>query len=171
MIKGYSIVLATGFLVSLTIIAYSQNPFEKEMDRAKIEEKLELLKIWKLTEVLDLEYEQTAEFFSLYKQFKESRRRHLKERMELVEKLREDIKSGNITETSVNNYNEFIVELKEKLIEDEKNIISQMDDVLTPVQMAKFIIFEETFQEEMLGMIKKMKEEKERFKKMGGEDR
>ena len=165
MLKMRLLILLLSLLTSLSAISYSQNPIDKDIKNEKLEEKLEMLKIWKLTEVLDLKSEQTAEFFSLYKQFEDLRRNHLKERMALVEEIRESINSGNITESSVEEYNNKILEMKKKLIEDESNIINQIAKVLTPVQMAKLIIFEETFQEEMLGMIKKMKEEKERFKK------
>jgi Spy/CpxP family protein refolding chaperone len=170
MLKMYLVILVFVLLTSLFTVAYSQLfPPGMEPNKEKAEEKLEMLKIWKLTEVLDLKSEQTIEFFSLYKQFEELRRTHLKERRELVEKLKRDIESGDITQSSIENYNASIIELKKKLIEDESNIINQMSNILTPVQMAKFVVFEETFQEEMLGMIKKMKEEKERFKeKMGG---
>jgi len=165
MLKRYLVILVLVLLTSLFTVAYSQLfPPGMEPNKEKAEEKLEMLKIWKLTEVIDLKSEQTTEFFSLYKQFEELRRTHLKERRELVEKLKGDIESGNITQSSIENYNASIIELKKKLIEDESNIINQMSNILTPVQMAKFVVFEETFQEEMLGMIKKMKEEKERFK-------
>lgn len=168
MIKRYLLTTLITGILSLYSTILSQPPREIMPEIKKPEEKLEMLKIWKLTDILELEYEQTIEFFALYKQLEALRREHLKERMNLIENLRADIKNDDITESTINSYINQLTNLEEELIEGKKSIIDQINTILTPVQMGKFIVFEETFQEEMLGMIRTLREKMEKKKEMEG---
>lgn len=151
-------------LISVFILAQEADlpPLEGEKSYRMIE----AIKIWKLTEVLDLRGEQMEKFFPKLRKLEEHRKDSIKERRRLLGKLRElieDKESDKKIMNSIKNISEF----DKKKKEDEENLRKEVMSVLTVKQQAQLLIFEERFEAEIRKIIKGLWKEKEKELRRG----
>ena len=120
-------------------------PFEGGPMRQKVRERINTMKIWKLTEEVGLTPEQSEKFFPLYNKHQKAMDEIMNRRAELVDKL----------DTLTNNPKASDQDIQ-KTMNDLKNIPNQMNDeterfykeiagVLPLRQQAKLAVFEDRF--------------------------
>jgi hypothetical protein len=125
-------------------------------------DKLAMLKAWKLIDYLDLEYDQAMEFFSLYNEVEESRKDFMNKKKALVEDLKDELKKTQPSDEIINQkIDELFIE-ENNMVRDHQTQYDNMNQVLDTEQMAKMIIFEEKFQDELLRIIKDMQKDHEK---------
>lgn len=142
-------------LLGLIAISSSQ-PFNNEDPRAIIEK----VRIYRLTQELDLTTEQAMEFFpklhELQKIEKTFRQKKIQILFELRNLLKNDADDKEIL-IVVSKYED----IQRKKIEDQIEKIKEMWKILTPVQRAKFLIFQEEFDDEIRKMIRQVKKHRQ----------
>ncbi|TET60734.1 MAG: hypothetical protein E3J47_06480 [Candidatus Stahlbacteria bacterium] len=142
-------------LLGLIAISSSQ-PFNNEDPRAIIEK----VRIYRLTQELDLTTEQAMEFFpklnELQKIEKAFRQKKIQILFELRNLLKNDADDKEILKV-VSKYED----IQRKKIEDQIEKIKEMWKILTPVQRAKFLIFQEEFDDEIRKMIRQVKKHRQ----------
>lgn len=142
-------------LLWLVAISFSQ-PFNNEDPRAIIEK----VRIYRLTQELDLTTEQAMEFFpklnELQKIEKAFRQKKIQILFELRNLLKNDADDKEILKV-VSKYED----IQRKKIEDQIEKIKEMWKILTPVQRAKFLIFQEEFDDEIRKMIRQVKKHRQ----------
>jgi len=142
-------------LLGLVAISSSQ-PFNNDDPRAIIEK----VRIYRLTQELDLTTEQAIEFFpklnELQKIEKAFRQKKIQILFELRNLLRTDADDKEILKV-VSKYED----IQRKKIEDQIEKIKEMWKILTPVQRAKFLIFQEEFDDEIRKMIRQVKKHRQ----------
>ena len=143
--------LALLFFVSLTIIAQKGKWQDEEM-RAKFEQ-LEKIKI---IETLEMDEETTLRFFAMKSE-------HQKQQEEIQEKIQQKIdnldvifKSGRVATVDEikSNINE-INALSNQLEKNRTDFINSLSDILSYEQIAKLLIFERKFKDEIRRLIMK----------------
>jgi len=115
-------------------------------------ERMEALRIWKMTEFLDLTTEQSTKFFPKLKEFKESIRDDRdKQRKIMIEihKLVNDEDSKS-SQADVKKYARQLSELEKNIITKKEAFIIDTGDVLTADQQMKYIIFENRFRNRLM---------------------
>lgn len=142
-------------LLGLVAISSSQ-PFNNDDPRAIIEK----VRIYRLTQELDLTTEQAIEFFpklnELQKIEKAFRQKKIQILFELKNLLKNDADDKEILKV-VSKYED----IQRKKIEDQIEKIKEMWKILTPVQRAKFLIFQEEFDDEIRKMIRQVKKHRQ----------
>ncbi len=138
-------------------------PLEK---REEIRKRIELIRMWKLTEELDLTEETGAKLFPILHKFDEKRMALHKERHGIMNQLRKALENGASSD-------EAIEAVMDKL---EKNTLAELDlmrqqrkelkGILSPRQQAKLILFQREFHREIRKIIA---EARERRMRKGGE--
>ncbi len=117
---------------------------------------IEKVKIYRLTQELDLSTEQAELFFPKLNELQKIERDFHEQRAEMLHELKGLLVSGNNEDEIVIIITEFEDAQKEKVSAQ----VQKMEDmwmVLTPVQRAKFLIFEDEFHREIREMIKEVK--------------
>jgi hypothetical protein len=146
--KSFMIMFA---LILLTPIIYSQQMKENKM---KNREKLEQLEKIKLIESLDMDEDTSIRFFA--------RRNESKREIQELEKKTEDIifeleKSFNIEDKSQDEKQKLLISemLKNReSIELKRNqFINSLGDILSTEQIAKLIVFEKKFRDEIRNVL------------------
>lgn len=138
-------------LLGLTVFCLTQ-PFADDDPRAIIEK----VKIYRLTQELDLTTEQAIRFFPKLNDLQKIERKFGEEKMKIIHGLKELLREHASDEK--------ILEVVAKFEELQKNKLTKQIEtrkeiwqILTPVQRAKFLIFQEEFNREIREMIKKIK--------------
>jgi len=106
----------------------------------------------KLMEVLNLDEETTLKFFKRRNSSRMKVDKIMKEHDELLNKMKELINSGNTDK----NFDSFInqsLEYNTKINAEKNNFIKFLDDILTKEQIAKVIIFEKSFRNEIRDLL------------------
>lgn len=129
----------------------AQEDFMGPMDPDR-RERMETLRIWKMTEFIDLTTEQSTQFFPKLKEFRESisddRNRQRKIMIEIHKLVNdEDYKSSH---ADVKKYAKQLSKLEKNIITKKEAFIIDTGDVLTADQQMKYIIFENRFRNRLM---------------------
>jgi Spy/CpxP family protein refolding chaperone len=118
---------------------------------------IEKVRIYQLTKELDLTSAQAEQFFPKLHELRKVEETLRERRMTLLSELRNLVHSEasnqDILET-IKQYEAAHI----KQIEQEVEHMKEIESILTPMQQAKFLIFEEDFMRDLLRMIKAVKE-------------
>jgi ATP-dependent Lon protease len=155
--KKYYLMAALVLLLSVGIFAQVKRKTEmKEEDPQKL---IEAIKIWKISEFLELDDEQMVMFFPKLKKLEKHRRESFKERSALLEKLRTQL-GKKASEEALKDLIEEVVTFDRLTKEKEQDLRDEIMSVLTIPQQAKLLIFEERFEHELREIIKEMRKER-----------
>lgn len=128
----------------------SPPPFEK---REEIRKRIELIRMWKLTEELDLTEETGAKLFPILHKYDEKRTELLRERHDIMNELRKALEN---VATSDEEIEAAMDKLDENALAASDLIRQQRQDlkgVLSPRQQAKFVLFQREFHREIRKII------------------
>jgi Spy/CpxP family protein refolding chaperone len=125
-------------------------PFEK---REEIRKRIELIRMWKLTEELDLTEETGAKLFPILHKYDEKRMKLHKERRNTMNELRKALEDEAATDEAI----EAAMDRWEKRAFAEFDLMRQQREELKGVlslrQQAKFVLFQREFHREIRKII------------------
>lgn len=129
-------------------------------DIGKVRKRIETLRMWRLTEALDLDEATASKLFPVINGFD-------KKRFELERKIRTDIDNlrTTIEETSEEALKETVDRLEKnhrRLRELNDEELKKLKEVMTVKQFARFIIFRQEFDEDMKRLVSRAKEKRMR---------
>jgi hypothetical protein len=128
----------------------------KEEDPHKL---IEAIKIWKISEFLELDEDQMIAFFPKLKKIEKHRRESYKQRREMLEKMKKQLDKRQSDEAIKKTIDE-VMTFDKQTKEREQELREEIMSVLTVTQQAKLLIFEERFEREIRNIIKEMKKER-----------
>ncbi|MBZ0201965.1 MAG: hypothetical protein K8I03_03005 [Ignavibacteria bacterium] len=144
MSNKYKIILITAFVLFVCISGnriFAQDDFR---------EKIEDIKLEKLTKKLDLDESTKTGFIEKYKSFSKSMRQLNQRRAKTYKLMTENIESGNGLDTLVNQ----LLELEEQINSKREEFVVDMKSILSAKQIAKMIVFERKFNNEIKKLLK-----------------
>ena len=118
-------------------------------------ERMEMMKMWKMTEYLDLSEEQAEKFFPMYRTLsKELEEMSIQQREVMMNK--KEILDGDkeIQGKEINKIVQNASEVEKKKIDKKQEFIEGLDDVLTARQKAKYVVFEIRFKTQLRDAIR-----------------
>ncbi len=115
-------------------------------------ERLETLRIWKMTEFLDLSSEKSAAFFPKLKDFEKYIRSKQEKQRELMQEITEKINESDYSpnKSDVKKLTHQLAEIEKDIIDQKEEFINDLSTVLTPEQQLKYIIFENRFRRNLM---------------------
>lgn len=136
--------LALGVVLWLAVGAlYAQPPNMMPMHQPP--EQLETLRIWKMTEFLDLSEEQAARFFPALQTHREKIRAIDSTEIALRQSIAEKLQNGPVDQEYVDAHIAKITDLQRQKMEAETTFLKATGKYLTPEQQMKYIIFDDRF--------------------------
>jgi hypothetical protein len=130
-----------------------QIPPEK---RQKLRKRIQQLKMWKLTERLNLTEEQSARFFPRYNVYQEEMFGNFEKMHSLMVELRE-LKRSNADEKEIDNTVNKILSTQSQNNDILQKHIKKFRDVLSASQVAELIVFERDFTRDLRGLLRDSK--------------
>jgi hypothetical protein len=128
--------------------------------REKSRERIQMIKMWRLTEVLKLDKEGAARFFAVNHHYEEALRKAHREYHEDLQRVRNLLREMNPPERELR---EMVLRLKSKKKEMNDLENRQLDEelsLLRPEQQAMYFLFQSDFKREMDQLIWEIKGEK-----------
>ncbi len=132
------------FLYPFIPIAYAQE-FE---DRKPALERLEQLNKIKLIAALDLKEEQAVKFFAREKDYRQTERKLIKERIQAAEELELMVKMES-KEVDITKKVNDISEVEKKILSTRWDFLNGVKDILNTKQIGQLVLFEQKFQQEL----------------------
>jgi len=160
--RGVSLVV---FLCLLSIPVLSMGGVSKE-EETRTMEKVETIRNWKLMDVLNLSHDRAQRLFIVLRKFDLQRRKLVQERRNLRDKLikasRGKAVKGDVRVMSLR-YLNVGVELARLRVKE----LQALEKELSPREEAKYVLFTERFNREIMRMIIKERMRRGRTREMG----
>ena len=117
-------------------------------------EQIEILRIWKMTEELELTEKQADKFFPRLRLDDKKIEELDKERQSLFRELHKDAMKGGMDEKVLDEKIERISDIESKILKNRVKFIKDMVDLLSTDQRAKLIVFRHRFRDRMENMMR-----------------
>lgn len=121
--------------------------------REQLRRDIENMRIWKMTQFLELSTEQSTKFFPIFNEFQGKREKLEEERGEMMRRLGELVESEAEHESEIRRLMSGLVKNRQKMLAVQEEFRRDVGKVLSLKQEAKLVIFEERFRREMHRMI------------------
>jgi hypothetical protein len=118
---------------------------------------IEKVRIYLLTEKLDLSSDQAMKFFPKLNELRKIEDEFQKQRMDIILKLEKLVQDKASDKDLLKTLDGFETLVKAKA-ENDKKIRDELRALLTPVQQAKFMVFQVKFEQEIRDMIREIRE-------------
>jgi Spy/CpxP family protein refolding chaperone len=126
--------------------------------------KLEALRIWRLTQELNLSEEQAMQFFPKLKRMRELRQEHRIARQAMLDELEALLAQDPVEPAGLKPVLDSLDTIDENMRESELKLRREIADLLTVEQQARLYVFEATFDRQARRMIEQIRGDKERPK-------
>lgn len=150
--------LALLIAAGLPILCSAQPPTDyfahQRRQRGEIEARVRTMKIWKMTEELDLSEEQATRFFPIMQAMEEKQDAVEQERRQTLDKLGDLVWKENADAGEINSLLDQLEKLGGEEIAIRKQFRKDVSNVLTPPQMGKMVLFNQRFPMVMRDMIR-----------------
>ena len=127
-------------------------------ERERVRKRINLIRMWRLTEELNLDEETGSKLFPLLRQYEEKRRDLAKKREELIFALKAQLKTGQPHEDGI----KAILKKWEEIRAEEQDLNQKekedLKGILSIEQQAKYLLFQQEFTKEMRRMIADVRE-------------
>lgn len=131
-------------------------PMNRELRR-----QLEQVKIWQMTQDMDLPNNKAEKFFPLYNDYNLEIRNIAVERREAVMVLDSLLKS-NSEAPELKKQIQQILNLDGQLADKHHKFIQSLEGILSPIEVAKYIVFEQRFDREIRDRIRSIMQQRMR---------
>jgi Spy/CpxP family protein refolding chaperone len=117
---------------------------------------IEKIRIYRLTKELDLTTEQAVKFFPRLNELQKIDKDFRSQQMEILEELRTLVRNNAEDREILQSLSRYESLFKDK-VERQLSKMKEIRTLLTPVQQAKYLIFQDEFEREIRRMIKEVK--------------
>jgi len=121
----------------------------KRTDSQRRRDRLSTVKMWKLTEYLDLSEEQAEKFFPRTREHQKEMDKIVQQRRQHYEDFQQKIDDGGIEARDVDLYVAETARLDKALIDLRTRHLQGMKDLLNDEQLARFAVFNEHFRRQI----------------------
>lgn len=148
----------TTFLFVLLIIAFMTMPATAQdgppMPEGKHRERLEQLRRIKMIEALDLNEEQAVRLAVREKDFRDKERGLLDQRKQMLQELKSLVENG-ADDNALRGQLGKIDEIGTRIVREKHSYILSLNDFLSMEQIAKMVLFEQKFAQEVRRLLEK----------------
>lgn len=157
-----------GFLIGQGDLLHTHpKEFNDEKITAKNKrERMENMMIWRLTDQLELKTEQAEVFFPIYRKHMSDLKKINEGQKEIADKIKTDVDSNrSFSKTGVRNILIKYNNLEEKKLDQKKQFIKEVENILDPKQVAILGVFKHKMMKEMRKEIRGYKDDRLKLKK------
>jgi Spy/CpxP family protein refolding chaperone len=125
-----------------------------------VRQKLEALRIWRLTEELNLTEDQSAQFFPKLRKMREVREAHHENRRAVLADLAEALRSDSSDAKRLRQLMDSLAALDDNLRTAEQKSRQELNELLSVEQQARLILFQADFDRQTRRMIQQIQKER-----------
>jgi len=147
-------------LISPQLLSAQPPGFEGGPDREKVRERINTMKIWKLTEAVGLTSEQSEKFFPLYNKHQKAMDEIMNRRGELVDRLEALIDDKKNSDQDLQKAMSDLEGIPRQMTEEKNRFYLEIAGILPLRQQAKLAVFEERFFQQLQEFVRDVRREK-----------
>ena len=118
---------------------------------------MEMLKLWRMVEFLDLDADQMVEIITIHKEYTEQTSNLHAKRMELIGELKEGIKKDPPA-ANLNSLVENIINIDSEIYRLREEERDKVFEIFTPLQQTKYYVFQIEFAEEVRRNLERLRD-------------
>ena len=147
--------LSAGFAQGMRMGNPPPPGFPQEMGKRgqEIRKQLEQIKIWQMTREMNLPTDKAEKFFPLYNRYNDEMKNITSERRQIVRELDSSI-DNKVSNEEINKEVQHLIDLDGQLAESHASFIQNIGKFLSPVEVAKYLVFEQQFDREIRDRIR-----------------
>ncbi len=130
-----------------------RNGSPSETKRESVRRKIEMVRIWKLTEALKLDTATSAKLASFLSSIDKQRIEIIRDNIMTMQELRRTLKTSKPDEKSLKASLDRLGKNRRAILELRDKELNGLKDILTTEQQARYMIFQQDFHREMREMI------------------
>lgn len=127
----------------------AQWPRGRQADSQRMRDRLSAVKMWKITEYLDLSEEQAEKFFPRTREHQKEMDKLIQRRRQLYVDFQQKIDDGKVGTKDVDQYIAETTRLDKALIDLRTKHLQSLKEILTDEQFARFAVFNEHFRRQI----------------------
>ena len=127
--------------------------------REKLRERINTMKIWKLTEEVGLTSQQSEKFFPIYNKFQKAMDDIEMKRGELVDRLESLADSQNSSDKDIIEALTAVNDIPRQMLAERGKFLKDISTILPLQQQAKLAVFEERFKQRLQEFIRDMRQD------------
>jgi hypothetical protein len=128
--------------------------FEGGPMREKIRERIQTMKVWKLTEEVGLTSQQSEKFFPVYNRFQKSLEDIEMKRADLIDKLEKLTNQSDASDKDLENTMKALGDIPRQIMAERDKFYQDVSGILPLKQQAKLAVFEERFRQRLQQLIR-----------------
>ena len=151
------------FILSLILGSFPAwaDPWKEMKDpHEKSWERIQMMKVWKLTETLKLDRESVARFIAVNNYYEEARKKVHRDFREDIQKVRNMLQGTNPSERELKDLVIRLKNRKKEMNDLENKQLEEEMNLLKPEQQARYFLFQIDFRREMEDMIREIQGER-----------
>jgi Spy/CpxP family protein refolding chaperone len=137
--------------------------------RQRVQERIQTMKIWKLTEAVGLTPEQSQQFFPIYNKHQKAMEDLESKRMELVDRLEHLANDTNLSEKEISDTMAALNDIPRQVQAERDKFNMEISPILPLQQRAKLAVFEERFKQQLQQFIREIRREYNNGPRMGND--
>ena len=127
--------------------------------RERLRQRVETMKIWKLTEAVGLTSEQSEKFFPLYNKHQQEMDKIDDRRFELINRLDTLVNDPKSSDQKIDEIVGQLNDIPQQMSAERSRFFKDVSSVLSERQQAKLIVFEERFRQQLQDFIRDVRRE------------
>ncbi len=143
-------------LILLFLICGVASP--QPVPRERVRERIEIIRMWKLTEALNLSQEQSMRFFPLFNQWEGKSHQLDEERNGLLDELELVLAQERPKEKEIRTLLQRLEENQAKKVKEQRDFWLHASEILTVRQRAEYLIFQRDFERRIKEIIRDIRE-------------
>lgn len=154
---GWGLLLAAGAAAQSPAGRHGPRSLESAPDDMQ---SFESVKLWRMTQALDLNEEQTAKVFPKLHQLQKERRQFRLSYRAMMQELAAMVRDPQVQESLLTKKMEQIEKAEQAFRDFERKNHQEIKTLLNPVQQAKLILFREKFDRDLRQILREIREQK-----------
>ena len=151
------LLLAIGAETDRPSVKASTGDIDIRLSREEIPGLVEIIKIWKLVDYLELKEEQLARFLPKFKELDDLRKKHYGNRREALAELRKLLEADS-SEAQIKSALDHLRDIEAKYRQEEKQLEDTLNSILATKQQAQFVVFQDVYWRDMQRLVRNLRE-------------
>ena len=147
-------ILLAAFLLS------AATTFAADPRRDEAMKRIEMLRIWRLTEILDLNAEDAARVFPLLQRYDVMFQEKHRNKDMLLQQTQKELDKPKPDKNLLNDLTSRIIKIEQESMNIHVQMYKELKEVFTPDQLARYMIFELKFKKEIDDIINQVRRER-----------
>jgi Spy/CpxP family protein refolding chaperone len=136
--------------------------------RERVRERIQTMKIWKLTEAVGLTSKQSEQFFPIYNRYQKALEDLEFRRGQLVDQLERLVGNSNSSDEEISDTMAALNDIPRQILAERDKFFKDISPILPLEQQGKLAVFEERFKQQLQQFIREVRREYNRNPGMGG---